>query len=62
MSLGVLLFKKYDRMYGVNKGGYEQGYEVCCVCVLIYFDVIYRIGLLMGESSDATVVVGGPLM
>ena len=40
MSLGVLLFKEYNHMYGVNKGGYEQGYEVCFVCVLIYFGVI----------------------
>ena len=32
--------KEYERMYGVNKGGYEQGYEVCCVLVLIYFSVV----------------------
>ena len=44
MSLGVLLFKEYNCMYGVNKGGYEQGYEVCSVCVLIYFGVIFRMG------------------
>ena len=60
--LGVSLFKEYDRMYGVNKGGYEQEYEVCCVCVLICFSVIFRMGLLMGGSSDVTVVVGDPLM
>ena len=36
----MLFVKEYDRMFGVDKGGYEQGYEVCCVWVLIYFGVV----------------------
>ena len=35
--VNVLFFKEYDRMYGVAKEGYGQGYEVCCVLVVNFF-------------------------
>ena len=60
MSLGVLLFKEYDCMYGVNKGGYEQGYEVClCLCVNLFWCDLFRMGLRREESFDAMVDAGG---
>ena len=40
MCLGMLFVKEYDRMFRVDKGGYERGYQVCCVWVLIYFGVV----------------------
>ena len=50
----MLCFKEYERMYGIHKGGYGQGYEVCCVLVLIYFSVVVcRMVLRMGASLGA---------
>ena len=48
-------------MYGIHKGGYGQGYEVCCVLVLIYFSVVvFRMVLPMGESLGAKAPAGDP--
>ena len=49
-------------MFGVDKGGYEQGYQVCCVLgVNIFWCGCCRMGMLMEGSSDAKATVGGLL-
>ena len=59
----MLCFKEYERMYGIHKGGYGQGYEVYCVLVLIYFSVVlFRMDFPMGGSLGARAPAGGPLM
>ena len=47
-------------MYGVSRGGYDQGYEVClCLCVKLFECASFRMGLKRQVSFDVMVDAGG---
>ena len=46
VSLLYMFVQDMERIYGVEKGGYDDCWQVCCYCVLLYYcvNVLFLIG------------------
>ena len=57
MFLYMLFVWDLDRCYGLEKGGYDQGYEVCCIYMSVHYFSICRMVMQMGLSLVARATV-----